>query len=295
MAHGDNGRAERFDRGIVVACHLHEIGRQIIRQTGIEIASGELSEHAAQGGKRGCLLRLGLQPCILCRLTLFREDGEIDRDGIVHVEQGSLDHDRDFLSQLFGFLPAEAAWPALAGNGVYELLQHERVAADIPARFKTDAGMRLADLGDALDIAVGVFGGADNAPMLFLTLLGTLHVVIVAEESRSFRDLADLVVEDVECAADVIANQGAEPTQGLSPFVIEPEETKAILKIGIVVLRQHDRHITFLVVISDISDGYISEEAKMVNVRLSVWSVFLPSAPSLSGNDRKYSTNAGQI
>nr|WP_197280806.1 hypothetical protein [Bosea vaviloviae] len=126
---------------------------------------------------------------------------EIDRDGVVHIEQGGL-HDRADLGCAVGCACDLAAKAVLGPAGDQhigdDLLEDQRIATNIPARLKADAGMDLAHRGDGGDIVLVELAAGDAIPMRGLALLGGLDVLFAAEETLRLRRIPELRIEGFE-------------------------------------------------------------------------------------------------
>ena len=102
-----------------------------------------------------------------------------------------------------------------------ELFDHQRVAADIPARLEPDARVGLADFFHGADVIVGVIGGGDEGPMALLGALGHRHVAFVGEEFLGRRSRRHLIVEDLQRRPDRMSDQRLQGfAQRLQRFII---------------------------------------------------------------------------
>lgn len=84
----------------------------------------------------------------------------------------------------------------LGGEGE-ELLEHERVGAEEPARLEADAGVGIADARDAFGVAAIEAAREGQLPVPLLCLLDAGDVP-AAEEVREGGDAAQVIVEGIE-------------------------------------------------------------------------------------------------
>ncbi len=89
--------------------------------------------------------RLGLDT------TLF-QFGEVDGNGIVHVQQRRFDHHGHVRADLFRAALAEARRPARLDHMADHAFQQQRIAGNIPAWLQPDARMGMADGRDTFHV-----------------------------------------------------------------------------------------------------------------------------------------------
>ena len=160
-----------------------------------------------------------LHGALLGRLTLF----QVDRDGKIHVQQGGAQegsgiarvHRGAFgirLRAISRRLELDARRKefglAVARDQGDDTLHDEAVAGDVPARLKTDAGVRLADTTDRGDVLLREVPAQDERPVLDLLVLRHVHYAVAAEIARDLRPAADMGVELLEHAGERIAHDG---------------------------------------------------------------------------------------
>ena len=151
---------------------LSVFGRQVFGNADGEIALRQRRHaFAHQGDRLVALGGLGLLAGARLgfRLQAGRFRGfEIDRDGIVHVEQAGLDDRADLGCPLIRPRQsgAEAALrPACLQDLADQLREQQGIAADIPARFEPDPGVDLADARDGRDIILVELSLGDPSPV----------------------------------------------------------------------------------------------------------------------------------
>ncbi|MDR6869455.1 hypothetical protein J2Y55_000448 [Bosea sp. BE125] len=172
-----------------------------------QVAAGKRGQSFADGGYGlVALARLGLFD--RTRFGLNLEAGgfrclEIDRDGVVHVEQGGLDDGRNLARTLAcaRALPAEGvSGPARFQHAGDQFLQDQGIAANIPAWLQPDPGMDLADGGDGIDIGLVECAIRHSLPVALLSLLCAFDMLLAGEEAACLREGPGLAVKRLERA-----------------------------------------------------------------------------------------------
>ena len=197
-----------------------------------EVLRGDVVQGIAEACENGAGFRLRFP---LERCTRLRGLLAIDGDRHVHVEHHGLQYARDDRSHLVGLLfrPREEAArrPVLADDGADQVLEEERIAADVPFRLETDPRMHRTDGAHLFGIGVAEIGGGDMAPVLHLHALGVLHVVVGSKELPEFRRLLDLHVEPVQPLRQFTVDHGLEAAQVVAVRLVETDEGPAFVDI----------------------------------------------------------------
>ena len=115
---------------------------------------GDLGIFLGQVDRRDVELAVGEQCQRLAEhevepVHLLADVGEVGRERDVHVEQRHLDERSD--PACLGAFPWQQALPAGRDHGGDKIIEDARIAAEIPARLQSDAGMHPADVVGALE------------------------------------------------------------------------------------------------------------------------------------------------
>lgn len=121
------------------------------------------------------------------------------------------------------------------------MLDQQGIAADVPTGLQADARMGLSHRGDTVDVAIVKLCRRDDAPVTFLAFLGTLKVLLVAEEGGRFRCAPDLLVEDIQGRADVLADARRERAKRLPRLLVQSEKLEAGTKSASLIMCRHSR------------------------------------------------------
>ena len=111
---------------------------------------------------------------------------------------------------------------------VDQRLDHQRIAADIPARLQPGPRMGLADQARRRDIVVAVARRENPVPVLLLQGLRARHMGVVAKERAGFRRRSDSGVELRERGTDRLAHQRLEPSQRRERLLVHAHEGEAL-------------------------------------------------------------------
>jgi hypothetical protein len=125
----------------------------------------------------------------------------------------------------------QAALGPLGQHGADQVLGHQGVAADVPARLQPGADMGLADALDAVGVVRTVLGGGQLAPMVALAGLGAVHLGAAGEHLAHLGIGADLVVEAVERGVDLGVDHRLGGLQRRPRAVIKPHEGHALVEL----------------------------------------------------------------
>lgn len=150
-----------------------------------------------------CATRLGLG-LLTGRLGLGPRSvrgGQVDRDHKVHVQQGGLHDGPERFRKLRPAIPPRP--PGAAGLMVpddrrHEPVQHQGVAADVPAWLQTDASVGRSDPLHAFHIGAVESAGRDAGPVSGLRGLGPADLALATEEAGDLGISSHLIVEGVE-------------------------------------------------------------------------------------------------
>jgi hypothetical protein len=149
---------------------------QIGRQSGFEIAVRQGFKAPAKMIERDRLIRFRLDAFLFELQALLLERFEIHRNGIIHIEHGGLDDCGNLLRKHLALLARKHRRPLLVHQPLDQIAHQQRIAADVPARLETDSGMRLADGHDAIDVGFVEISAGEIRPVIFLALLGAVHM-----------------------------------------------------------------------------------------------------------------------
>ena len=94
------------------------------------------------------------------------------------------------------------------------MVENDGIAADIPLRLKTDAGMDSPDRADLAGIIAGELTVGNIDPMAGLRTFGPVDMLVIAEKRHGFRCLAHLGIETVEADRQLAIQQGFQGLEG---------------------------------------------------------------------------------
>ena len=204
-------RAHLRQRGVEAALERGEAVGQA-GEIGGEIARREPRQRLVELADRGTALGLRLL--------------EIDRDRQLHVEQSRLHH-RDARGARAGQVEAaECAAPeaVFARDALEQILEHQSIGADIPARLEPNARMDRTDAAHAIAIGTVETAIGEPHPVRLLRRFGAAHMTVVAEEARGHRIGADAAVESIERGTDQLGDNGPGGGDGFALLRVEVHE-----------------------------------------------------------------------
>ncbi|MHC3926005.1 hypothetical protein ACMZ4W_01096 [Brevundimonas naejangsanensis] len=221
VGHGAHGGAQGAGRGMEVVLQRAVFLGEDVRQRHRQVVVGQAVQGGAKRTHHFGLSRFGGVVFGLDAVALFLQGVEVDGDGQIHVQHDSLvqfGHGLGGDAVMFAAIGEQFSGPLDDGAG--QVGQDHAVAADIPARLQTDAGVNPADGAHRGGVVLVGPAVDDGVPVALLGVAGGADVPFVAEEAAHLRFGAHLVVEGGQGHRRVLAQHarngavtGGRPTQ----------------------------------------------------------------------------------
>ncbi|MNT71858.1 hypothetical protein D3C72_2103940 [compost metagenome] len=109
------------------------------------------------------------------------------------------------------------------------MVEHDRVAADIPARLQADPGMNRADRADLRHIVGAEVSLGYVRPVVHLRALGAADMLVGAEEATYVGCLAQLRIELVEPLGQFPVDQRLQAADALPVALRQLHEIEPLL------------------------------------------------------------------
>ncbi len=202
---------------------------QVAVRNALQCRAEGIADELALVGENLCLHRL-----------LLGDVGRIhvNRYGQVHVEEDRLDEAAEPGGKLLrlDFLTAEQALlrPERANRLRQQVLDDQRIAADIPARLKPDTRVNVTDRRHFCGVVADEVTRGDIGPVPELRVLRAVHMGVVRKEMVHFRAVAHDGIELVQRRAELLLDEGLQAAQ---PFQRGRIQTEIVEATGNIVIR----------------------------------------------------------
>ena len=162
---------------------------------------------------------------------------DVDGNREIHIQHHSLHQRAKALADVFRPPPLaperEALLPRIVQDGFDEVLNDNRISTNVPARFKPDARMSLADLANIGEILIIEPCRAYRLPVGDLGTLRGIHLRRILEEFARLRCLLDGAIELLEDGRKFLVDDVFDAAYARALIAIKPNECEAFIQCGV--------------------------------------------------------------